>query len=254
MAVESCGEFYALPEDCIANALALTSPKDACRLSVVASTFRSVCESDTVWDRFLPSDYRDIISRAVDAPDSLLANLHSKKDLYLHLCDNPILIDGGRKVLFTCSLILDLCNWSWWRWFPSLFRRFILPFVLLISCNWIGFGFKCNFFLRDQIWTPILLTLIQIVTDPPLQATFSLTLVASVSWLKIISFGFMFLKIYVWYLFGENILVFLVQLGPKFFYYEKLVTFFWDLIWEETKVFLTEEREFCLRCTFLGWY
>lgn len=146
MAVESCGEFYALPEDCIANALALTSPKDACRLSVVASTFRSVCESDTVWDRFLPSDYRDIISRAVDGPDSLLANLHSKKDLYLHLCDNPILIDGGRKVLFTCSLILDLYNWNWWRWFPWLFRRFILPFVLLISRNWTGFGLNCYFF------------------------------------------------------------------------------------------------------------
>ncbi|KAI3448624.1 hypothetical protein Pfo_005289 [Paulownia fortunei] len=97
MAVESCGDIYALPEDCIAKALSLTSPKDACRLSAVASTFRSASESDTVWDRFLPSDYRDIISRAVDGPDSLLAKFHSKKDLYLHLCDQPILIDGGRK-------------------------------------------------------------------------------------------------------------------------------------------------------------
>ncbi|KAI3448626.1 hypothetical protein Pfo_005291 [Paulownia fortunei] len=97
MAVESCGDIYALPEDCIAKALSLTSPKDACRLSAVASTFRSASESDTVWDRFLPSDYRDIISRAVDGPDSLLAKFHSKKDLYLHLCDLPILIDGGRK-------------------------------------------------------------------------------------------------------------------------------------------------------------
>ncbi|KAG8363802.1 hypothetical protein BUALT_Bualt19G0060200 [Buddleja alternifolia] len=34
MAVESCGDIYALPEDCIANALSLTSPKDACRLHI----------------------------------------------------------------------------------------------------------------------------------------------------------------------------------------------------------------------------
>ncbi|PIN01477.1 hypothetical protein CDL12_26011 [Handroanthus impetiginosus] len=97
MAVESCGDIHTLPEYCIANALSLTSPKDACRLSAVASTFRSASQSDTVWDRFLPSDYREIISRAEGGPDSLLGNFRSKKDLYLHLCDNPILIDDGRK-------------------------------------------------------------------------------------------------------------------------------------------------------------
>ncbi|KAK6118572.1 hypothetical protein DH2020_047685 [Rehmannia glutinosa] len=97
MAVESCGDIHALPEDCIANALSLTSPKDACRLSAVASTFRSASQSDTVWDRFLPSDYPHILSRAVNASESLLAKFHSKKDLYLHLCDHPILIDGGTK-------------------------------------------------------------------------------------------------------------------------------------------------------------
>lgn len=97
MAVESSGDIYALPEDCIATAISLTSPKDACRLSVVASTFRSASQSDAVWSRFLPSDYRDIISRAAD-DDSLLSKFYSKKDLYLHLCDHPILIDEGRKV------------------------------------------------------------------------------------------------------------------------------------------------------------
>ncbi|KAG8363807.1 hypothetical protein BUALT_Bualt19G0060700 [Buddleja alternifolia] len=90
-------DINALPEDCIANALSLTSPKDACRLSLVASTFRSASRSDTVWDRFLPSDYSDIISRSIDGRDSLLARFRCKKDLYLHLCDHPILIDDGRK-------------------------------------------------------------------------------------------------------------------------------------------------------------
>ncbi|KAL3814696.1 hypothetical protein ACJIZ3_015964 [Penstemon smallii] len=95
MAVESCGDFYALPEDCIANALSLTSPKDASRLSLVASTFRSAAQSDAVWERFLPSDYRQIISRCIDGPDSLLVK--SKKDLFLYLCEHPILIDSGLK-------------------------------------------------------------------------------------------------------------------------------------------------------------
>ncbi|XP_051144103.1 putative F-box protein PP2-B12 [Andrographis paniculata] len=95
--MEISGDICALPEHCIANALSLTSPKDVCRLSAVASTFRSASESDTVWERFLPSDYRDILSRAVDGSDSLVDRFDLKKDLYLHLCDNPVLIDGGRK-------------------------------------------------------------------------------------------------------------------------------------------------------------
>ncbi|KAG8363800.1 hypothetical protein BUALT_Bualt19G0060000 [Buddleja alternifolia] len=95
--VESCGDIHALPEDCIANVLSLTSPKDACRLSLVTSTFCSASRSDTVWDRFLPSDYLDIISRSIDGRDSLLARFRCKKDLYLYLCDHPIVIDAGRK-------------------------------------------------------------------------------------------------------------------------------------------------------------
>ncbi|XP_042032178.1 F-box protein PP2-B10-like, partial [Salvia splendens] len=97
LAVESSDDVYVLPEDCIATAISLTSPKDACRLSAVASTFRSASESDAVWARFLPSDYRDLISRALDGGDSLLTKFRSKKDLYLHLCDHPIVIDDGRK-------------------------------------------------------------------------------------------------------------------------------------------------------------
>ncbi|KAG6427290.1 hypothetical protein SASPL_111532 [Salvia splendens] len=97
MAVESSNDIYALPEDCIATALSLTSPKDVCRLSAVASTFRSASQSDAVWGRFLPSDYLHIISRALDGCDSLLSKFHSKKDLYLHLCDHPLLIDDARK-------------------------------------------------------------------------------------------------------------------------------------------------------------
>lgn len=92
-------DFYELPEGCIANALSLTSPRDACRLSLVGSTFRSAAQSDDVWERFLPPDYRDILGRSADGI-KLLRSSMSKKQLYLHLCDNPILIDGGTKVIF----------------------------------------------------------------------------------------------------------------------------------------------------------
>ncbi|KAL6571471.1 hypothetical protein OROHE_003114 [Orobanche hederae] len=97
--VETSGNFQALPEDCIAIVLSMTSPKDACRLSLVMPSFRSAAEADAVWERFLPHDYRGLVSRSIDDGDSVLPNFRSKKELYLHLCGNPIVIDvDGRKL------------------------------------------------------------------------------------------------------------------------------------------------------------
>ncbi|KAG5532816.1 hypothetical protein RHGRI_027190 [Rhododendron griersonianum] len=89
-----------LPEGCIANVASLTSPQDACRLAVVGSTFKSAAESDAVWERFLPSHYRDIITRAVDFPNLTpsSSSFASKKQLYLWLSDHPLLIDQGTKI------------------------------------------------------------------------------------------------------------------------------------------------------------
>ncbi|XP_019198334.1 PREDICTED: putative F-box protein PP2-B12 [Ipomoea nil] len=97
MAVDSIigADIYSLPEDCIAAALSLTTPRDACRLMLVASNFRSAAQFDAVWERFLPLDHRDLVSRAVNSAD-LLA-LASKKDLYFYLCDHHIIIDDGTK-------------------------------------------------------------------------------------------------------------------------------------------------------------
>ena len=85
----------ALPQDFIAAVLSFTSPRDACRLSLVSTLFKSASESDAVWESFLPSEYQDII------PSSLYFS--SKKELYLSLCENPVLIDGGRKVICSSS-------------------------------------------------------------------------------------------------------------------------------------------------------
>lgn len=81
-----------LPEDCVSIILSLTSPLDACRATLVSRAFRSAAESNVAWEKFLPSDYQDIVSRSITS-----LKFSSKKELYLHLC-NPILIDGGRKV------------------------------------------------------------------------------------------------------------------------------------------------------------
>ncbi|XP_045794159.1 putative F-box protein PP2-B12 [Trifolium pratense] len=88
-------EFEELPESCIATILSHTTPIDTCRLSVVSKTFHSASNSDDVWNRFLPSD-----SNLIDAIFSwypYLANLPSKKAMFLALPNPPIIIDNGKK-------------------------------------------------------------------------------------------------------------------------------------------------------------
>uniref|UniRef100_A0A1S3XFL1 F-box protein PP2-B12 n=1 Tax=Nicotiana tabacum TaxID=4097 RepID=A0A1S3XFL1_TOBAC len=84
---------WMLPEGCIAEILALTSPIDVCRLSLVSASVRSAADSDSVWAKFLPSDYRSIISQSLTP----IPDFRSNKDLYVYLCHHPVLIDEGRK-------------------------------------------------------------------------------------------------------------------------------------------------------------
>ncbi|XP_043718782.1 F-box protein PP2-B10-like [Telopea speciosissima] len=87
-------EFDSLPEDCLSYVISLTSPRDACRLALVSSFFQSASESDSVWEKFIPSDFLEILSRSVfSIPFS------SKKQLYFNLC-NPVLLDGGKKIFW----------------------------------------------------------------------------------------------------------------------------------------------------------
>ncbi|PON94856.1 Phloem protein [Trema orientale] len=83
--------FSSLPEDLISLILSKTSTRDACRLSVVSSQFRSAASSDLVWESFLPSHYTKIISRC---------NKHfaSKKDIYISLFRGIVHIDHDNKV------------------------------------------------------------------------------------------------------------------------------------------------------------
>ncbi|CAA0822317.1 F-box protein PP2-B15 [Striga hermonthica] len=86
----------ALPEECLSHVISLTcSPRDACRSSTVCGVFRGAADSDLTWDKLLPSDYREIISRSVCPPE-----FDSKKDLFVKLSSAPLLIDGGRKTFW----------------------------------------------------------------------------------------------------------------------------------------------------------
>ncbi|XP_059287303.1 F-box protein PP2-B10-like [Lycium ferocissimum] len=83
--------FLSLPKDCISEIFSLTSPKDAARSSIVSQGFKSIVESDVVWENFLPCDYQHIINIS----ESFLV-YSSKKELYLSLCNTPILLDGSK--------------------------------------------------------------------------------------------------------------------------------------------------------------
>ena len=92
-----------LPEDCLSTILSFTSPEDAFRSSLVSATFRSAIDSDTVWERFLPPDYPEIVLSSVTP-----LKFSSKKELFQCLCD-PVLIDGGNKVSFVVFAESFIC-------------------------------------------------------------------------------------------------------------------------------------------------
>ncbi|CAI9103466.1 OLC1v1001948C1 [Oldenlandia corymbosa var. corymbosa] len=91
--MEELVSFDVLPEDCVSAICSLTSPQDACRISLVSSSFRSAADSDMAWDRFLPFDWEDIMKRAV-----IPLKFSSKKEMFLQLC-HPILLDGGKQII-----------------------------------------------------------------------------------------------------------------------------------------------------------
>lgn len=83
--------FSLLPEGCLSEMISRTSVKDACRSSAVSRGFKSASESDAVWERFLPLDYQEIISKS-DPP----VDFSTKKELFFRLCDSSILINDAK--------------------------------------------------------------------------------------------------------------------------------------------------------------
>ncbi|KAL7583984.1 hypothetical protein Lser_V15G46323 [Lactuca serriola] len=140
-----------LPEDCIAHILSCVTPQDVCRFTVVTSAIRDAAESEVLWDKFLPPDYHQIISRSV-CP----LTFESKKELFFKL-SAPILIDGGLKTFsiekatgkkcYTLSARDLYIAWSsnslFWCWKPCTKSRFS-EVVELRMTSWLEIEGKIN--------------------------------------------------------------------------------------------------------------
>ncbi|KAB5513815.1 hypothetical protein DKX38_027721 [Salix brachista] len=145
-----------LPEGCIANALSFTTPLDVARLAAVSPMFKSAAISNVVWERFLPSDVEHILSTSPDG-SLLLESVSSKRELYFSLCDNPILVDNGRrsfslekksgKKRYMLSAMDLVITWShtprYWKWNSNPASRFPEVAELITVC-WLEIRGKIN--------------------------------------------------------------------------------------------------------------
>ncbi|URE31802.1 F-box protein [Musa troglodytarum] len=140
---EQGSEFAKLPQECVLHVLSFTTPRDSCRSAVVSKAFLSGASSDALWERFIPSDYAEILSRAVHPVEFS----SSKKELYFGLC-KPILIDGGklsfhleRSTGGKCYMVPSSSLWmAWgnvwrhWRWISHSDSRFGEVAELVFVC------------------------------------------------------------------------------------------------------------------------
>ncbi|XP_022869387.1 F-box protein PP2-B15-like [Olea europaea var. sylvestris] len=131
-----------LPEDCLSHVIGFTSPRDACRFMLASTTFCNSVESDLLWDKFLPHDYLDIISKLVSP-----VKFSSKRDLFFQL-STPLLIDGGNKtfaidkftnkkcyMLSARELSIAWANYPlYWCWKRLLQSRFLEGVELIMVC------------------------------------------------------------------------------------------------------------------------
>ncbi|CAL0311205.1 unnamed protein product [Lupinus luteus] len=157
--IPTCSNIESLPEDCVSAILSHASPQEACIFSLVTPTLRLVADSDIVWKSFLPSDYEDIVSRALN-PLSL--RFSSYKNLFYELC-HPLILDGGKRIFklekssgkkcYILSARELSIAWSsdpiFWSWRSTPQSRF--PEVAeLRTISWLEIEGK----IRTQILTP----------------------------------------------------------------------------------------------------
>ncbi|XP_062084245.1 putative F-box protein PP2-B8 [Humulus lupulus] len=131
------------PEGCIADIISFTTPRDACRLCSVSTTFRSAAESDTVWRSS---------SRRISPPSSPDPRILLLLSLALKTCTSPSAItpcssmgiasfslhkESGKKCVMISARELAI-TWGdtpqYWAWIPSPDARFEEVAVLISVC------------------------------------------------------------------------------------------------------------------------
>ena len=118
---EAVNMLKVLPMDCIAKVLSLTTPVDACRSSLVSTSFKSVAESNAVWDCFVPPESDYLFNNSSSSSSSSSLPISSKKELFLHLCNHPLLIHDGKLVIFFYVIILLIHSFFFFFLFFSFF-------------------------------------------------------------------------------------------------------------------------------------
>ncbi|VAI40196.1 unnamed protein product [Triticum turgidum subsp. durum] len=104
-----------IPKECLAKAIGLTSPADACRAAAVSTAFRSAADLDAVWTRFLPPDCDAVLERAVHLVDA-----PSKKELFMDLSNEHVVLDDGKMV----AELLSVC---WLHIYGTINSRELTP-------------------------------------------------------------------------------------------------------------------------------
>lgn len=116
-----------LPENCISLILSFTTPREACRLAAVSKLFRSAASSDSLWDKWLPTHYAQILANSISP-----ITFSSKKQLYFLLCQS-IFLNGGTQRFWLQKSTAKVCYmlssrqlsivWGddqrYWRWSPG---------------------------------------------------------------------------------------------------------------------------------------
>ncbi|CAL1401816.1 unnamed protein product [Linum trigynum] len=101
------------PQDLIANVLSFTGSCESCSLVVVSATFWISSLSNIVWDRVSPPDHLAILSRTANDDKGYDSNLASNEDLFLRLCQHPIIIDENARCLHCDGFeIEDFLDWE----------------------------------------------------------------------------------------------------------------------------------------------
>ncbi|CAN8253615.1 unnamed protein product [Cochlearia groenlandica] len=123
---EPLSPFDLLPEDCISKIISFTSPRDACVAACASKTFESSVQSDIVWEKFLPQGYASLI---LGSKVSL-----SKKELFFSMCDDPLLIEDGKKSFWLekasgkrCIMLSSKEVWITWGSSPQYWQWISIP-------------------------------------------------------------------------------------------------------------------------------
>uniref|UniRef100_A0A803LEW3 F-box domain-containing protein n=1 Tax=Chenopodium quinoa TaxID=63459 RepID=A0A803LEW3_CHEQI len=98
-----------LPDESIATVISFTTPRDACRVATLSTTFSVVANSNIVWNHFLPSDYREIILRPSNVDHVLLLDTLSRRT---SLCISLIILFSLTKDWWFAEVARLL--YVWW--------------------------------------------------------------------------------------------------------------------------------------------